>query len=300
MPDWRSLYPFCSRYFDVGGARMHYVDEGAGEPLLFVHGNPTWSFYWRNLILGLRNSYRCIVVDHVGCGLSDKPQQYEYTLARRIEDVSRLVEELDLTGATLLAHDWGGAIGLGTVLKMQERFARIVLFNTGAFPPPFVPRRIAACRIPVLGTLAVRGFNAFTRAALSMATEKPERMTPDVQAGLLAPYDNWANRVAIDQFVKDIPFTPRHPTWQTLERIEAGLPTLADRPIALLWGMKDWCFHPGCLERFIKHWPNAEVHRLEDCGHYVVEDAHERIVPLLKEFLAKQSAIRNPQSAIRT
>lgn len=301
--DWRPLYPFCSRYLPLPGARMHYVDEGAGEPLLFVHGNPTWSFYWRNLIVGLRDSHRCIAVDHIGCGLSDKPQKYEYTLARRIDDLSRLVEEVDLTGVTLLAHDWGGAIGLGTVLRIPERFSRIVLFNTGAFPPPFVPWRIAACRMPLLGTLAMRGFNAFARAALSMATEKPERMTPEVKAGLLAPYDNWANRVAIDQFVKDIPFTPRHPTWKMLEQIEAGLPelatalsgglrpplTVAKRPIALVWGMKDWCFRPECLERFIRHWPSAEVHRLADCGHYVVEDAHERIMPLLKIFLAQKT-----------
>ncbi|HUE75070.1 MAG TPA: alpha/beta fold hydrolase [Pirellulaceae bacterium] len=322
MPaEWRPLYPFCTRYLQLAGARMHYVDEGAGEPLLFVHGNPTWSFYWRNLIVGLRDSHRCVAIDHVGCGLSDKPQEYEYTLARRIDDLSRLVEELDLTGVTLLAHDWGGAIGLGTALRMPERFARIVLFNTGAFPPPFVPWRIAACRIPLLGTLAIRGLNAFARAAISMATEKPERMTPEVRAGLLAPYDDWANRVAIDQFVKDIPFSPRDPTWKTLEQIEAGLPELAvlsgglrppladggppladggpplavsGRPIALFWGMKDWCFRPECLDRFIKHWPSAEVHRFEDCGHYVVEDAHERIVPLLKQFLAPESAIRNP------
>jgi pimeloyl-ACP methyl ester carboxylesterase len=299
MPDWRPLYPFCSRYLPLAGARMHYVDEGTGEPLLFVHGNPTWSFYWRNLIVGLRNSHRCIAVDHVGCGLSDKPQKYEYTLARRIDDLSRLVEELDLNRVTLVAHDWGGAIGLGTVLKMPERFARIVLFNTGAFPPPFVPWRIAACRVPLLGTMALRGFNAFAQAALTMATEKPARLTPEIRAGLLAPYDNWANRVAIDQFVKDIPFTPRHPTWKTLEQIESGLPSLADRPISLIWGMKDWCFRPECLERFVNHWPNAEVHRLDDCGHYVVEDAHERIVPLVRQVLARQPAIRNPQPAIR-
>ena len=300
--DWRPLYPFCSRYVDLAGARMHYIDEGPGEPLLFVHGNPTWSFYWRNLILGLRGSHRCLAVDHVGCGLSDKPQRYEYTLARRIDDLARLVEELDMMGVTLLAHDWGGAIGLGTVLRMRERFSRIVLFNTGAFPPPFVPWRIAACRVPLLGTVAVRGFNAFAKAALSMATEKPERMTPEVRAGLLAPYDNWANRVAIDRFVKDIPFTRRHPTWNMLQQIEAGLPSLTDRPIALFWGMKDWCFRPECLERFIRHWPHAEVHRLADCGHYVVEDAHEKIVPLLKTFLAKNqghvAARPNLKSAI--
>ena len=286
---WRDLYPFTSHFHNLGPHRLHYVDEGAGEPLLFVHGNPTWSFYWRNLIVGLRGSWRSIAVDHIGCGLSDKPQDYNYTLQQRIDDLVTLVEHLDLTGATLLAHDWGGAIGLGTALRLRHRFARIVLFNTGAFPPPFVPWRIAACRTPLLGTIAVRGLNAFARAALTMAVEKPERMTADVRAGLVAPYDSWAHRVAVDRFVRDIPFSPRHPTWQTLEQIEAGLAMLADLPIQLIWGMRDWCFRPQCLVRFAKHWPQAEVHRLEDCGHYVVEDAHERIVPLVREFLERRS-----------
>ncbi len=294
---WRALYPFSSHYLSLGPQRLHYVDEGAGQPLLFVHGNPTWSFYWRNLILPLRDRWRCIAVDHIGCGLSDKPQDYNYTLQQRIDDLVRLVEELDLTGATLVAHDWGGAIGLGTAQRLPSRFARIVLFNTGAFPPPFVPLRIAACRLPLVGTLAVRGLNAFARAALTMAVEKPERMTADEQAGLLAPYDSWANRVAIDRFVKDIPFSPRHPTWQTLASIEAGLPALADRPIQLIWGMKDWCFRPECLDRFVELWPQAEVHRLADCGHYVVEDAHERIVPLMEIFLRQHGSPANTERA---
>ena len=287
--NWRALYPFESRFHQLGPHRLHYLDEGGGEPLLFVHGNPTWSFYWRNLILGLRDRWRCIAVDHIGCGLSDKPQAYDYTLQRRIADLTELIEQLDLTGATLVAHDWGGAIGLGAVQRLQGRFGRIVLFNTGAFPPPFVPWRIAACRTPLLGTLAMRGANAFARAALTMAVEKPERMTADVRAGLLAPYDSWAHRVAIDRFVKDIPFSPKHPTWQTLEQIEAGLPELVDRPIQLIWGMRDWCFRPECLDRFIKHWPAAEVHRLADCGHYVVEDAHERIVSMMQAFLERRA-----------
>src|SRR5262249_12252675 len=131
-------------YLSLGPHRLHYLDEGAGQPLLFVHGNPTWSFYWRNLILGLRDQFRCVAVDHIGCGLSDKPQQYDYSLQQRIDDLVELVEPLELKQATLVAHDWGGAIGLGTVLRLPDRFGRIVLFDTGAFPPPFVPSRIAA------------------------------------------------------------------------------------------------------------------------------------------------------------
>jgi cis-3-alkyl-4-acyloxetan-2-one decarboxylase len=285
--DWRALYPFASHYLDLPGGRLHYVDEGAGEPLLMVHGNPTWSFYWRNLIAAFRDRYRVVAPDHVGCGLSDKPQQYSYTLRQHIDNLVALVEQLDLQRVTLLAHDWGGAIGLGTALRLSPRFSRFILFNTGAFPPPFVPKRIALCRVPLLGATAVRGLNAFARAALSMATEKPERMTPAVRAGLLAPYDSWAHRIAVHRFVADIPFTSQHPTWQTLSTIESQLPLLAHRPTQMIWGMRDWCFTPECLDRLLVSFPQAEVHRLADAGHYVVEDAHERIVPLVEAFLQK-------------
>ncbi|QDU26914.1 Haloalkane dehalogenase [Anatilimnocola aggregata] len=290
--DWRPLYPFASHFLPIGGAQMHYLDEGtkspgANEPLLMVHGNPTWSFYWRNLVIGLRDQNRCVVPDHIGCGLSDKPQQYNYyTFAQHIQNLIELIEKLDLRNITLLAHDWGGAIGMGAATKIPERFARIVLFNTGAFPPMYIPWRIAALRLPGFGKVAIQGFNVFARSAIHMATEKPERMTPEVQAGLLAPYDNWANRIANYRFVKNIPMTRRHPSGRKLAEIESSLWTFKDRPISLIWGMRDWCFNPRCLARFEQHWPNAEVHRLDDCGHYVIEDAHERIIPIVQRFLA--------------
>ncbi len=284
--DWRKLYPFVSRWMDLDRLRLHYLDEGRGAPLLMVHGNPTWSFYWRNLIVALREQHRAIAPDHIGCGLSDKPCRYPYKLAQHIENLVRLIRHLDLSEITLLAHDWGGAIGLGAALEMPERFARFVLFNTGAFPPPYVPVRIRLCRTPLLGKLAVQGLNLFARLALSMAVGKPERMTPAVTAGLLAPYDRWSHRVAIQKFISDIPFSPRHPTWQVLERIERGLPSLASRPVQLIWGMRDWCFTEVCLERLRASFPHAAVHRIEDAGHYVVEDAHERIVPTVNQFLS--------------
>lgn len=289
--DWRALYPFESKWLQVDGYRYHYLDEGAGVPLLMVHGNPTWSFYWRDLVLGLRDRYRVIVPDHIGCGFSDKPTRYPYTLQQHTQNLQRLVQHLDLQQTTLLAHDWGGAIGLGAAVATADRFARFVLFNTGAFPPPYFPWRIRMCRTPLLGRLAVQGFNFFARAALTMAVEHHDRMTPPVRQGLLAPYDRWANRTAIYRFVKDIPASRRHPTYAVLAELEVRLHELSGRPMMFVWGMRDWCFRPECLERFLKIFPDAEVHRLEDAGHYVVEDAHERIVPFVSDFLT-----RNPVS----
>jgi len=139
--DWRALYPFESREILVGGQRIHYLDEGTGPTLLMVHGNPTWSFAWRNVILGLRDRFRCVAVDHVGCGLSAKPSaaEYPYRLARRIADLNEFIEKLDLRAIALAAHDWGGAIGLGAAVAAPERFDRFALMNTAAFRMPTCP-----------------------------------------------------------------------------------------------------------------------------------------------------------------
>lgn len=283
--DWRPLYPFESHYLPLDGARLHYVDEGQGDPLLLVHGNPTWSFYWRELILAFRSRYRAVAVDHVGCGLSDKPPTYDYTLAQHTRNLGRLIEQLDLRNITLVVHDWGGAIGLGAAVAQPERFRRLVILNTGAFPPPYVPLRIRLCRTPLLGRWALRGLNLFARAALWMATERPDGLPPAVRAGLLAPYDSWAHRVAIWRFVRDIPLTRRHPTWQVLADLEARLPSLAPRPIKLIWGLRDWCFTTTCLERFQQIFPSADVRRIPQAGHYVMEDAAQEVCDEVAAFL---------------
>ncbi|MGE0607606.1 MAG: alpha/beta fold hydrolase [Pirellulales bacterium] len=285
MPSWRDLYPFSSHHVQVDDLRYHYLDEGAGETLLLVHGNPTWSFYWRRLVLALRGRYRLIVPDHIGCGLSDKPQDYPYRLAQHVENLRALIAHLQLSDVTLLAHDWGGAIGLGAAVSQPATFRRLVLFNTGAFRSSRMPWRIRACRTPLLGPLAVRGGNAFARAALFMASEHRDRLTPNIKAGLLAPYDSWANRVAVQRFVEDIPMHQKHPSYGTLLAIEQELAQLQDRPTLLAWGMRDWCFTPWFLQRFQDFFPQAEVERYEDAGHYVIEDAHERIIPRLERFL---------------
>ncbi len=292
---WQSLYPFASHElrFDGGpsggGLRYHYLDEGRGDVILLVHGNPTWSFHWRKLVLALRDRYRLIVPDHVGCGLSDKPWPYPYRLSQHIDNLLRLVETLDLRRITLVGHDWGGAIGLGAAVRAPERFSRFTLFNTAAFRSRRMPWRIRVCRTPLLGRFLVQWLNGFLRAALRMATVRSrEWLTPDVRAGYLAPYGSWSSRVAIHQFVQDIPLSPRHPSYAALVELEKGLSRFRDRPVQLIWGMRDWCFSPHFLERFLEIFPQAEAHRLADAGHWVVEDAIEQVVPLVESFLSRQ------------
>lgn len=286
---WRALYPFAAHELDLDGPRLHHLDEGPADALrtlLFVHGNPTWSFHWRRLILSLRDRYRCVAPDHLGCGLSD-PQPARLRLRDHIANLRRLVESLDLRRITLVAQDWGGAIGLGALLAERERFERIVLLNTGAFRPWFIPWRIRVCRTPLVGRLAVQGAGAFSRAALTMTLARSRRLDPAVAAGYLAPYDSWARRAAVYQFVKDIPLSARHPTWHTLGEIEDVLPSLAQLPALLVWGERDWCFTTECLDRFAAAWPRAEVQRLADVGHWVLEDAPEDAERLIADFLRR-------------
>jgi pimeloyl-ACP methyl ester carboxylesterase len=282
-------YPFASHELKFDGLRYHYVDEGSGPTLLFVHGNPTWSFAFRNLIKALSPSYRVLAVDHIGCGFSDKPQNYPYRLAQHVANLERFVTELDLRDITLFAHDWGGAIGMGVATRLPERFSRFVLFNTAAFRSQRIPLRIAVCRIPGLGAIGVRGLNLFSRAALRMAVARPDRLTPAVRRGYLAPYGNWHDRVAVLRFVEDIPLSPTHPSYDTLVAIEEGLPKLRDRPMLFVWGERDWCFTTEFLDEFLRRFPNAEALRLPDAGHYVFEDAIEPIRARVQEFLTRHT-----------
>ena len=295
---WGELYPFESHYLNLSGSRYHYLDESPTNntssnlpTLLFVHGNPTWSFHWRRLILAHSEHYRCVAPDHLGCGLSGLQHQPQ-TLADHIDNLVQLVEGLNLERITLVAQDWGGAIGLGALLKASDRFERVALFNTGAFPPWFIPWRIRVCRWPILGQMALKGANGFSRAALRLTLARSKRLDARVAEAYLAPYHSWQRRHAVHQFVKDIPLSARHPTWKTLQQIEEGLPGLYHLPIQLIWGMKDWCFTPECLDKSCEHWPHAEVQKLENVGHWVVEDAPEVAESLFGVWLTRTSPTR--------
>jgi cis-3-alkyl-4-acyloxetan-2-one decarboxylase len=284
-PDWSAEFPFESHHLPIGPHRYHYVDEGQGPVVLCVHGNPTWSFAWRNVIRDLRRDHRVIAVDHLGCGLSDKPQNYEYTLDYHVANLCRLIDELDLRDVTLVGHDWGGCIGMGAAVRRPQRFRRFVLMNTAAFRSHRIPLRIAVCRIPFLGALAVRGLNAFARAALWMAVEHRERFSRRARAGFIAPYDSWANRIATHEFVKDIPLSPGHRSYESLLQIENGLQQFQKHPMLLLWGERDWCFTIEFLREWQRRFPEARTVSYPDAGHYVFEDAAERLVPDIRAFL---------------
>jgi len=282
---FQAEYPFDSHWIQINGRHIHYIDEGQGPVLLMVHGNPTWSFAWRGLIRNLASDYRVIAIDHLGCGFSEKPQADEYALEAHIGRLVSFVQELDLNQITLFAHDWGGAIGMGCAGRLPDRFHRFVLMNTAAFRSRSIPLRIAACRVPLFGTLGMRALNLFSVAALRMASEQP--LSSAARNGLIAPYNSWANRIAVNEFVHDIPLFQAHRSYATLKAVEYGLEQFRDSPMLLVWGMKDWCFSPEFYDEFCERFPDAERHPIADAGHYVFEDAHDELLTTARTFLQR-------------
>jgi haloalkane dehalogenase len=285
-------YPFAPQRFEVRpGIAMSYLDEGPrdGEVVVMLHGNPSWSYYWRNVVSGLSDRYRCIVPDHVGMGLSDKPgdDRYEYTLQSRVDDVATLLEHLGITGPiTLAVHDWGGMIGFGWALSHAAQVKRLVITNTAAFPLPAskpMPWQIAFGRDSKFGAGVIRAFNAFSSGASFIGVEK--KMPRDVRRAYVAPYDSWANRISTVRFMQDIPLGPGDKAWPLLEAAGKRVPEFADRPAFIGWGLKDFVFDHHFLDGFRKALPKAEVHAFEDAGHYVLEDKAEVLVPAIRRFL---------------
>jgi len=274
---FRHLYPFTSRFVEVNGFSMHYVDEGQGEPLVMLHGNPTWSFYFRELIKGLSAGYRCIAPDHVGCGLSARPRasEYGFRLRNRVDDIDAFLGAVDLPkNLTLIVHDWGGMIGAAFAVRHPERIARLVVLNSAAFlqpkekPLPWMLKMIRS--LPALAVPAVLGLNLFAQGAAWTASAKG--LHPDVRAGLLAPYNSRHNRLATLRFVQDIPLSPADPGYDIVEQVDRGLQRLAAKPMLVCWGERDFVFDRDYLAEWRRRFPSAEVHSFPDAGHYVLED----------------------------
>lgn len=280
-------YPFPSSFIEIGQHRMHYLDVGHGPVVVMVHGNPTWSYYFRNLIASISQFCRVIAMDHIGCGLSDKVQDFHYyTLQQHCENLEVLLSSLDITSFSLVVHDWGGAIGMGLATRYPERIEKIVVLNTAAFRSKRIPWRIRICRLPILGPFLVRAFNGFALPATFMAVKRP--MRKEIAKAYLAPYNNWRNRIAIAAFVRDIPLSAGDRSYDELTRIENGLPLLRDAgiPMLILWGGGDFCFDRHFYEEWLRRFPAAKHVYYGDGGHYLLEDKPVETGEQIASFLA--------------
>lgn len=287
---FRHLYPFKSHYLDINGLNYHFLDEGHGDPVVMLHGNPTWSFYYRKLVEGLSGGFRTVAPDHMGCGLSEKPDllQYDYRLKSRVGDLENLLDHLGINkNITLVLHDWGGMIGMAYAVRHPERIRRFVIMNTAAFLPPMrkkLPVRLRVIRdTGPFATLAVLGFNLFARAALFMAPCK--KLPEDVKSGLIAPYNSWENRISTLKFVQDIPLTKNDPSFRLVRYVDDNLHKLGHIPMLICWGEQDFVFDSDYRLEWLRRFPDATVKTFSDAGHYVLEDKPDEVLRLVKDFL---------------
>jgi haloalkane dehalogenase len=292
--EFGELYPFDSHYHDVGRGRLHYVDEGSGPAIVMVHGNPTWSFYFRGLVRALRGHHRCIVPDHMGCGWSDVPgeDRYEYTLQSRVEDLSSLLDELGLERVILIVHDWGGMIGSAWATQNPDRVEALVILNTAAFGLPGTksfPRSLTLARLPVVGEALVRGASAFSHGANRFCVKRGP-LPPEVRRAYLRPYDTWGARLAVHRFVEDIPLRSSDPAFALVEQTAAGLARLKEKPMLICWGLQDFIFDEHFLAEWERRFPEARVCRYEDAGHYILEDAFDEVAAEVTQFIEQVSA----------
>ena len=285
-----ALFPFTRRFCDLGGFRCHYVDEGQGAPVLMLHGNPTWSFHYRALIAGLADAYRAIAMDYVGMGLSEKPdgRRYPYDLARRVDDLAAFIDALGLDGGlTLVMHDWGGMIGMAYAQRHPHRIARLIVLNSAAFHVPpgmHVPLVFRLVRGTAAGAWLVTRTGIFSAVA-SRVCCKRRPLSAAIRRVYAAPYDSPANRVGVLRFVQDAPLAPGDRSFDLLTEIQAGLADFRSVPALICWGDRDFVFTPRVLDVWRTHWPDAVVHRFPDCGHYLLEDAPDEVLPLVRAFL---------------
>ena len=286
--DFRGTFPFEPRFATVGRVRLHYVDEGPGDspPVLFVHGNPTWSYLWRQVISELAaEGRRCIAFDHMGFGRSDKPPYLSgYSLQTHIHNALALIDQLELRNLTLVAHDWGGPIGLGAMLERLDRLAGVVLINTWAWElPSFLPPFLREFRAEGLGEILALGGNLFVESIPGGMAKREH--DPQMMAAYRAPFPDYWSRVGTLAFQREIPLTERDRSAQLIGSIHEGLERL-DVPVKLVWGMRDRVFQPVFLDQWLELFPDAEVVRVESAAHYVPEDEPGAVVAALRGWPA--------------
>jgi pimeloyl-ACP methyl ester carboxylesterase len=285
--DFGGTFPYEPRFVDAGEIRLHYVDEGPPDapPLLFVHGNPTWSYLWRRPIAELSSrGHRCVAFDHMGFGRSDKPPQLSaYSLERHIGNAIALIDALDLSDVTLVGHDWGGPIGLGALLERRDRLRAVALMNTWAWElPSFLPPFLREFRTEGLGEILALGGNLFVESIPGGMRRRDA--DPLMMEAYRAPFPDYWSRAGTLAFQREIPLTERDRSAPLMASIHERLPDLS-LPVLLVWGMRDPVFQPVFLDQWRELFPEAETVELDDASHFLVEDSPDAVTDAIEGFL---------------
>lgn len=281
-PSWvdPGLYPFASHTVSLAAGRTHYLDEGSrGPTVLFVHGTPSWSFEWRHVITALRGTHRCVVPDHLGFGLSEKPPAFAYTPRAHAEQLVRFIDALDLRDITLVVHDFGGPIGLGAALERLERVRSIVVANTWMWPVDDDRDAVRISRFVrgPIGRFLYRRLNFSPRVLVPAMFVQKHRLTPAVRRHYLGPFDTYESRLA--PWVLGCELAGSSEYYRTLWERRAALAPLL-REIA--WAERDRAFGAPHLARWREAFASARVTLAPDAGHFIAEEAPELIVDAVR------------------
>lgn len=285
--DFNGTFPFTPHLINLEQGKMCFIDEGEGDPLLFLHGNPTWSYINRHFITPLACHRRVIAPDHLGFGRSDKPSDAPYTLHWHIKNITEMIISLDLQNITLIVHDWGGPIGLGFATEHYSRIKRLVIFNSWAFRINHGTKLhpiLASVRKPIIGERLVLEKNFLIEQGIPAGIYKKELITPITMNAYRAPFSEPNSRRAILELVRNIPLTAEHPSNQIITRTENRL-HLLDIPVAIIWGTQDPVFPPTFVNKWKYHFPSAKVYLLSEASHFLQEDEPGQILSILQDFI---------------
>ncbi len=277
-----NLYPYESKFIKLGSYNLHYLDEGKGNVILMLHDFPMWSFEFRFLVKEFSATHRVIAIDLMGFGLSDKPPRYDFKLENHIDNIERVVNHLDLADITLVGHGWGCTAGLGFAVRNTHKVKAFSIINATAFSTFRLPLRIRIGRVPWLAgkfDIPLRLYKLECRRA----------MPSDLAEAYLLPYTEKGAEIPMYKFLEDIPCSPESDSTDTILEIETGLWLFKHYPICIIWGMKDWLFSPGNLKKWMAAYPDAEVHKFDKAGRFIIEDAPIEISNILKNFFSKHN-----------
>ncbi|WP_027365007.1 alpha/beta fold hydrolase [Desulfotruncus alcoholivorax] len=288
-------FDFKSLFIEIEGHKIHYLDEGRGEILLMLHGNPTWCYLYRNFVRQLSRDYRCIVPDFLGFGLSDKPVTADYSLQAQLKRFSLFVEKMSLTDITLISHDIGGIIGLSWAAGHKQLVKRLVVLNTRAsvpavwglnkYIPPWSYLVLWPLRLPWLGELMVQGFNLMQNVVMPLAFVNGKAFGAQARRGIKYPYRFWRERKAQLITVRQIPILKTDPVYQLLLKTGQALNGW-QVPTQIIWGLKDPSSPPALIDDIERLLPNHQpTLRLPEAGHFLTEEQPDAVLTKIYQFI---------------
>ena len=281
----RQAYPFTSRHLKIGDHQLHYIDEGQGPTILFVHGTPSWSFDYRHLIKHLSHRFRCIAIDLMGFGLSDKPKDYDYSTPKHVQVLTQCIEQLKLSDLHLVLHDFGGVIGMAYALDHPKQIKSICLFNSWLWDASSEPEFQKSAKIlksPLLPFLYLR-MNFSPRFLIPKSFHNKARLKKSIHQHYTKVFTKASERHGPLAFARSLLNDQQWfgSLWQRIHR-------LYDKSILFVWGMEDPFVQPKYLDKYASVFPQAQVHKLEDCGHFPQEEKKEEVVEIVDKFLQQQ------------